>query len=810
MKISLTPHRAICFVASCALLLIAPLLHAESRNGRIEGSVIDAKNHKVVEAAAVELLQKTDTSLVTGVITDADGRYSFSQVPPGEYLLRLSCLGYQVKVLPSFSITPEKNVIRFTSTALVSLSKNIDEVSVYAHLLTGTMDDDKTVYNVTPEAAEVATSALELLRQVPEVTVDYITNDVTLQGSSNLLYLVNGRKVEKEYLRQLNPNLIERYEISTNPGVKYEADVDGVIQIVLKRSFQYGLRGAVNVEIPTSTQSYFSYSNTNIDYYKNGLRLFVNAYGGGNRWDMDMNRQRSLLSDPENLRINRYTDVNIINTYTGMSYGFDWFIDNHNTLNFSSSLNPRTPNTIDATTDSYLIRNISDSTTRYDKYHNLQKNGYNDYSLYFEHRFAQEGHNLSAELYYSTNSKTQDLEFTDSVTAPLPTVNQVTREYSDNNKKIIRSKLDYNYPLNSWLKVSVGASNINTLFNNLQSTYAENEHQLHYNEYRIAAYSNLSATFGKQNIQAGIRYEASDIDIKYHHLNNDTSTGNRYMEWLPYLSYSTSLGERHSIRLNYRKSITRPGMDQVNPFVQEDDPYYTSSGNSNLRPSLSHKVELSHRIKIYGPLFLTYRPFAEYQNDNIYSVNTLTSNGTVARKQQNVSEQFNYGMEVNANLAFVKWWMIIPNFRWINQHVEQAEQYEIAGFHENSYHWGIQNNFVLPRELYLFVNYEYSTMDYTHQTTNRPENIFVTGFYKKVNDRWGITAFTINPWRHSFHTRNGLTQSPDYIENELSSINYSYIFNVRISYNFNIGNEVKKLDRSVESDKEAVKGGGLF
>ena len=89
------------------------------------------------------------------------------------------------------------------------------------------------------------------------------------------------------------------------------------------------------------------------------------------------------------------------------------------------------------------------------------------------------------------------------------------------------------------------------------------------------------------------------------------------MEWLPYLSYSTSLGERHSIRLNYRKSITRPGMDQVNPFVQEDDPYYTSSGNSNLRPSLSHKVELSHRIKIYGPLFLTYRPFAEYQNDNI-------------------------------------------------------------------------------------------------------------------------------------------------------------------------------------------------
>ena len=117
--------------------------------------------------------------------------------------------------------------------------------------------------------------------------------------SSNLLYLVNGRKVEKEYLRQLNPNLIERYEISTNPGVKYEADVDGVIQIVLKRSFQYGLRGAVNVEIPTSTQSYFSYSNTNIDYYKNGLRLFVNAYGGGNRWDMDMNRQRSLLSDPE-------------------------------------------------------------------------------------------------------------------------------------------------------------------------------------------------------------------------------------------------------------------------------------------------------------------------------------------------------------------------------------------------------------------------------------------------------------------------------------------------------------------------------
>ena len=48
-------------------------------------------------------------------------------------------------------------------------------------------------------------------------------------------------------------------------------------------------------------------------------------------------------------------------------------------------------------------------------------------------------------------------------------------------------------------------------------------YELQYDELRLAGYANISATAGKVNIQSGIRYESSNIDIHDNSTNPDTS-----------------------------------------------------------------------------------------------------------------------------------------------------------------------------------------------------------------------------------------------------------------------------------------------
>ena len=794
---------------SLAILLFSVSLMAQ--NGKVQGTVVDAENFKTIEAATVELLRKQDSSLVKGVITNQEGVYAFNNVANGEYLLRFSYLGYHKKVLPGFAITPEKQEVKFTESGLLPSSKKLEEVSVYGRMLTGTMEDDKTVYVITPQAADISQSGLDLLRQIPDVQVDFMTNAVTLEGSGNILFLLNGKKIDRSYLEQLNPNLIERYEIITNPGVKYESDVEGVINVILKKNINYGVSGRASVEIPTSDYGYFSNNNANLDFFKNGMRIYAGGYWGASKWDMYRDSEREYLDSEDNRQLNRYTRNNFKNTYGGFNYGFDWFINDKNTLNFYSSIRPRMPETSESFSRVY---NISDGENGRDTIYELNKsnyrqdNLYNDYSLYYQRKFDKKGHEISGEAFFSDNnnfSSQSDTDLERSDSDPLDYNDYVT----DNNKNILRLKADYNHPIGDKMKFSTGVMNFNSFIDNYYTPNAEYTNNLKYDEIRLAGYGNLSYKIKRNNLQAGIRYESSNIDIDYRGYNGDSTAASNYDEWLPFLSYQTKFGKRHSLRLNYRKSIRRPRMNQVNPFNIRNNKYQTSSGNAALDPAKVHRIEMSHRIKILGPMFINYKPFVRYEEDAIYNV-SRTNGDIVEKKFENASEMLSYGVAINANLAAAKWWMISPFFRWEDKIVEEQQELGIKALHEDTWRLGIKSQIILPKDWVIFFDCKTSGKSYSHQTSRAEDNMLVAGFNKKINNRWSVSAYTLNPWRQDYTFNDHETFTDSYYESAQNYVNYNHIFNIRIKYSFNKGKEIKKLNRGVQGDEDASNGGGMF
>ena len=69
-------------------LMTVPMLYAQT--GSITGTVIDSKSGEGLPGANVAI-----TEINRGASTDADGRYTITNVPSGTYTLRLSFIGYK-------------------------------------------------------------------------------------------------------------------------------------------------------------------------------------------------------------------------------------------------------------------------------------------------------------------------------------------------------------------------------------------------------------------------------------------------------------------------------------------------------------------------------------------------------------------------------------------------------------------------------------------------------------------------------------------------------------------------------------------
>ena len=59
----------------------------------VSGKLLDESNREPIGYASAVLFSLPDTTMITGVITDDKGGFSFDGVKPGKYLLRTSFVG---------------------------------------------------------------------------------------------------------------------------------------------------------------------------------------------------------------------------------------------------------------------------------------------------------------------------------------------------------------------------------------------------------------------------------------------------------------------------------------------------------------------------------------------------------------------------------------------------------------------------------------------------------------------------------------------------------------------------------------------
>lgn len=256
----------------------------------ITGKVVD-ENNTPLDFVNVVLINKNDSTFISGTITNEDGSFLFEDVVNVPAFLKFSSIGYATI---SKEIPPTGNLGIVT---LIPESVMLGEVVVKSNRPVTAIKGDALVTNVAGSQLEHAGTANDVLTQVPMVLGRDGNFEVFGKGSP-VIY-INGREVQDlTQLSQLNSADIQNVEVITNPGSKYDASVKSVIRIKTKRPQGDGFSGTLRAQ--AVMQKYFrTVDQANFKFRSGGLELFGNfGYMGGkfqSSNQVDMLTQSSIL-----------------------------------------------------------------------------------------------------------------------------------------------------------------------------------------------------------------------------------------------------------------------------------------------------------------------------------------------------------------------------------------------------------------------------------------------------------------------------------------------------------------------------------
>lgn len=663
--------------------------------GSVTGKIVDSRTNQPVEYATVALYNQANNSLVTGTITDGQGKFTIDGLKNGTYILKASFIGYDQ--LEMRDIVVDGGVKQLGTIKLSTSDAEIGEVEVVAKKKDISYQLDKKVINLSTDISADNGSAADALEGVPSVDVD-IDGNVSLRGSSNFTVLIDGKPTAldaADVLKQTPAAMIENIEIITNPSAKYDPEgTTGIINLVTKKNVIQGLNGVVNANVG-------SQGRVGGDFLLNKRSGKVNFFVGGyinqrgNKFHGESNRiTKNVLENDvfTNKYVNQTNDNKNRNHGGGLRTGLDIYFDDNNLLNFSIEGGLwGGKNTGDNTYDNWTQLVGSDDI--FDKEDVLSESDDKNNSKYFNtnfsytHNFLGKGHKIVAGGFFSHNNREADNNFIQTVTQ----TNRITGHKIDDDKSTNRGRfnLDYTKPLDD--KGGKFEAGMQEDYNRAVTDYVFNDYDQESNAYNrngefsndltflrsiTSVYATYGKTFGGFGVQLGLRgeYTYRNMDTKNDY-SDSTYTINRF-DIFPSIHISQAVGERNSIQAGYSRRIRRPWERALNPFPGYSDEYTMWVGNPSLKPQYTDVMELNYQMN-FDKAFLALETFYRHTDGATENVSSLDPKGTgkLISRFENLSTNNNFGLELTGSYDITKWMRLNATF--------EVRQYYIKGVYND-------------------------------------------------------------------------------------------------------------------------------
>ncbi len=258
------------------LLMLAWLLPALASALNVTGKVIDADTAEPLIEAAVKLLAARDSAFVKGVTTDDDGRFRFTDVNAGKYILSIAYIGYADYEAP---VTVGTKNLRLGEIKLKESSTLLSEVQVVAVKTPIKVMEDTVEYNADSYRTQPNAVVEDLLKRLPGVEVGS-DGSITANGKTISKILVDGKEFfaddPKVASKNLPASMIDKLQVVDRKsdearltGVD-DGEDETVINLSVKKGMNQGWFGTVTGGYGTDDRYAGSF---NINRFWNGNQL---------------------------------------------------------------------------------------------------------------------------------------------------------------------------------------------------------------------------------------------------------------------------------------------------------------------------------------------------------------------------------------------------------------------------------------------------------------------------------------------------------------------------------------------------------
>jgi outer membrane receptor protein involved in Fe transport len=786
----------------------------KSVKGIIKGKVFDKESSAPLGSATIQLFKAKDSTLITGAETNTNGEFNI-EVPYGRYNMKVSYISYSTSVFNGIQINSQNTVHDAGSIMLTSNITTTEVIEVTAEKDFMETQLDKKVFNIDKSLVSQGGNATDVLKTIPSVTVD-IDGNVSLRGSTNVKFLVNGKQSgligndPTNSLQQISANSIDRIEVIDNPSAKYDPEGEsGIINIIMKKTEESGYNTSITLNSGTGDKYNpslnFNYKNKSFNLYGSYSYRLFNMFGNNNSY------RTNLFGDSP-----FYFDQNSSQSFKMLgnmaNFGIDYFLDNKNTLSLSGTYNNR-DRTVDQTLLFKDINSIGNITSQYTRYNNEVHNGTAlEFDLSYDHKFDKPKQDLSASISFSSNTDDETLNINQQ--NYLPTVSPFFQNTYTNGKYTLGTiQLDYSQPLgkdkNNDSRFELGykgtlrntSSNFSSeTYDNVQNVFIPDvnlNNNFDYKEQIHSLYGLYVNNYKDFKYQVGVRLEEALTSSNL--ITTNQTYNNNYFSFFPSVFFSQKIGNTNEIQLNYSRRINRPSLNMLNPFIDYSDPYNLRQGNPYLQPEYVNSFQLGY-TKYLNFATLTSTVFYKQINNMMSRITTADSTGATITSLSNINSAKSYGLEFTVNGHPFKWWNFNANATYFRMIINGNDPNTVLSNDNYSYTAKLTNNFSISNLFDLQLAYNYQGPTILAQGRLNPVQSFDVAIKKDILNNKGSIGFRVSDLFDQIKY-SGETSGPGFIQ-DMTRVRSSRVAFLTFSYRFGSdGNNKKPTKKEKPKDE---------
>ncbi len=229
------------------LFLVLFNITAFSQDYSISGRIIDSLRMPL-QGATLILKMTSDSTFITGAVSDSSGYFRINGLKQGNYFLRISEIGFRERYFYPSVFTQNVNLGDIT---LWDKASNLKEVEIVANTPPTRLNGDTTEHNADAYKTSKDANAEDLVTKMPGITVQ--DGKVQAQGEDVKQVLVDGRPYfgddPNAVLKNLPAEVIDKIQVfdKKSDQSQFSGYDDGntskTINIVTKPQFRNGVFG---------------------------------------------------------------------------------------------------------------------------------------------------------------------------------------------------------------------------------------------------------------------------------------------------------------------------------------------------------------------------------------------------------------------------------------------------------------------------------------------------------------------------------------------------------------------------------------